>query len=216
MCFVALVIKVQCLGADGWRVGERPLDAVVTVVTPEVVEVRQQASIRVIEFFNDRQQPVGVVRITAVRLDHDLHLAAFRVVADRTHALDCVFHVLLTVSAGTAVYPDGITAKLYGAVHPALVFLDRAGALLGILCVQFVAGVDEDQHVFHPLTSGALGQFADVFFVGVLASERPVPVLDVRDAEFLFGQCRIVEMLEFSAAEPTVKCVFLNTDLESV
>lgn len=76
--------------------------------------------------------------------------------------------------------------------------------------------VDQDEYVLHAFASRAFDQFLDVRFVGVLAAERMTPVLDVRNAELFFGQCRIVEVLQLSAADPAMKCIFLDADLKSV
>ena len=75
--------------------------------------------------------------------------------------------------------------------------------------------VDENQHVFHALAGGALGEFADIFFVRVLAAEGAVPIFDVRDAELLLGQRRIIEVIQL-AGNPAMERVFLDADLEPV
>ena len=128
----------------------------------------------------------------------------------------CILDVLIAVATGSTVHADGITAKLFGAVDPALVLIHRALAGGFITCVELVPGVHEDQYVFHALTGGALDEFTNIFFVGMLAAEWAVPIFDMGDSKLFLSQPGIIHMSQLAAANPAVEGVFLNADLETV
>ena len=123
--------------------------------------------------------------------------------------------VLVGVAARAAVHPDGVAPELGGAIDPAFVLVDGPVALGLVLGVELVLRVDQDKDVLHAFPGGALDQLADVLLVGVLASERTVPVFDVGNAELFLAEGRVVEVVEL-APDPAVKGVFLDADLEAV
>ena len=150
-----------------------------------------------------------------VRLDNNLHPTVLRIVTQRSNTSRGVSNVLLAITSGTAVHTNSITTELLGTVDPAFVLIHRAFAGGGIAGVELMPRVDENQHVFHALAGGALGEFADIFFVRMLAAEGAVPIFDVRDAQLLLGERGVIKMIQL-AGNPAVKSVFLNADLETV
>ena len=151
-----------------------------------------------------------------MRLDDHLHAGILGIIAQRPDSMRSVINVLITVATGSTVHADGVTTELFGAVDPALVLIHRALAGGFVTCVELVPGVHEDQYVFHALTGGALDEFTNIFFVGMLAAEWAVPIFDMRDSKLFLGQPGIIHMSQLAAANPAVEGVFLNADLETV
>ena len=97
-----------------------------------------------------------------------------------------VINVLITVATGSAVYADRIAVELFGAINPPL--CSSTARLRATSSRVELVPVHEDQYVFHALTGGALDEFANIFFVGMLAAEWAVPIFDMRDSKLFLGQ----------------------------
>ena len=50
----------------------------------------------------------------------------------------------------------------------------------------------------------------------MLSIEWSVPILDMGNTQLLLSQGRIVQVIEFTFANPAVECVFLDANLETV
>ena len=151
-----------------------------------------------------------------MRLDHNFHLRSLGVITQGAQSLGGIIKIFIPVPTRTAINTNRITAKLRSAIHPTLVLINRTGTRLGVPRIELVPGVDENQHVLHAFTRRALDQFPNVGFIDVLAFEGTVPILDMRDTELVLGQRGIVEVSKLSAAEPSLKGVFLDADLEPI
>ena len=85
-----------------------------------------------VNFFHRCQQPVGILGIATVWLNDNLDLGALGILAKWNQSFGSIIQVGIPVSARPAIHTDGITTKLRGTIHPALMLINGAGSLFGI------------------------------------------------------------------------------------